>query len=81
MMKFLEAAGLFADCWNVYRKYYGKELNDDICEKFIGEMELLYEKYEKQRLAKELILAVIGEIERVDDVQCCEKRAISDMEE
>lgn len=69
MMKFLEAAGLFADCWDAYRKYYGKELNDDICEKFTGEMGLLYEKYGKQRLAKELILAVIGEIERVGDVR------------
>lgn len=69
MMKFLEAAGLFADCWDVYRRYYGKELNDDICEHFTNEMGLLYEKYGKQRLAKDLILAVIGEIERVGGVR------------
>lgn len=69
MMKFLEAAGLFADCWDVYRRYYGKELNDGICEQFTSEMGFLYEKHGKQRLAKELILAVIGEIERADDVR------------
>ncbi len=67
MMKFWEAAALFSDCWHLYRKYYGQELSEEMCEHFIEETSVLYGKYGKQKLAKDMLLAVINEVERSND--------------
>lgn len=66
MMKFLDAARLFRGCWELYRKYYGQSMNKELWEQFIAETEVLYQKCGKTDMAKELILAVINEIERID---------------
>lgn len=74
MMKFLEAARLFSDCWDLYRRYYNKELSDDVCDKLIDEMSVLHKKYGKQRMAKEMLLAIISEVQDIDDVRRRTKR-------
>lgn len=69
MMFFLEAARLFGDSWGLYRKYYGQEKNREMWERFVEEAEELYKKYGKQPFAREIIVAVISEVERIDKRQ------------
>lgn len=66
MMGFLEAAKLFSDSWRLYRKYYGQEKNRKMWEQLVEEAEALYGKYGKQPFAKEIMVAVVSEIERID---------------
>lgn len=73
-MNFLETAGLFTDCWHLYRKYYSKDLSDDTCKQFVDEIDLIYEKYKGQEFAKDIILAVIKEIEKTDKVRIGAKK-------
>ncbi len=69
MMFFLEAARLFGDSWGLYRKYYGQEKNREMWEQFVEEAKELYKKYGKQPFAREIIVAVISEVERIDKGQ------------
>lgn len=52
---------LFCDSWQLYRKYILKEKDLD---GFIRESEELFQKYEQDPFAKDLLLAVTNEIER-----------------
>lgn len=65
-MKFLDAARLFRGCWELYRKYYGQKMSKELWDQFVEETELLYQKFKKAPMAKELIMAVVNEIERID---------------
>lgn len=69
MMGFLKTAELFRNSWHLYRKYYSQKKNAEMWEQFVEEAEGLYEKYGKQPFAKEMIMAVICEIERIDKEQ------------
>lgn len=65
MMAFLEAAHLFQDCWRLYKKYFSMQsLDRSTWEKFIGETNLILHRYRKEPLAKDILVAVISEIER-----------------
>ena len=55
---------LFCDCWNLYRKYILRTANEETLERFKKETEEIYAKYEKEPMAKEMLLAVINEVER-----------------
>lgn len=65
MMKFLEVARLFQDCWNLYRKYFGVKLDSEEWSNFVKIMEEVYQKYYKAEFAKDLLLAVEKEIEKM----------------
>ena len=65
MMGFLEAARLFQDCWYLYRKYFGKSMMQEDWDDFVKTMETLYQKYNKAEFAKNMLLAVEKEIEKM----------------
>nr|WP_155885747.1 hypothetical protein [uncultured Schaedlerella sp.] len=60
---------MFRDSWGLYRKYYGQEKDREMWERLIEEADGLYAKYGKQPFAKEMIAAVISEVERIDKRQ------------
>lgn len=66
MMGFLEAAGLFKDSWKLYKKYFGQDKDRKMWEKLIEEAEEVYGIHGKQPFAREMMAAVISEIERID---------------
>lgn len=69
MMFFMGAAKLFQDSWKLYRKYYGKEKSEAMWNQLVEEAEGLYRKYGKQPFVREMIAAVISEVERIDKRQ------------
>ena len=64
MMAVRKAFGLFCDCWHLYRKYITSELKDNDLDDFIRESGEIFRKHEQDPFAKDLLLAVINEIER-----------------
>lgn len=64
MMDFLNAAELFRKCWALYRSYYSVQFDDSAWEQILKEADTLFEEFNKQPFAKELICAVILELER-----------------
>jgi|GEM_PF-1577242 len=78
MMAVRTVFNLFSDCWHLYRKYIVKALNEDDLDGFIQESGDLFQKYgqdSQDPFVKDLLLAVINEIERVE-----RERNISDKE-
>ena len=63
IMGFTEASRMFRDVWGFYRRYAVRELGESELEKFRDKVSEIYEKY-KTPFAKELLLAVVAEIER-----------------
>ena len=57
---------LFCDSWHLYRKYILSKLNEKVLDDFIQESEELFEKYAQDPFAKDLLLAVTNEIERME---------------
>lgn len=55
---------LFCDCWHLYRKYILIGENEEALEQFKRETEEIYARYEQEPMAKEMLLAVINEVER-----------------
>ena len=69
-MKFFEAAELFKECWTLYRKYYGNQkMSTDLWDQVYEEANAAYVKHGKNPFAKDLLLAVQYEIERMDKRQ------------
>ena len=66
MMNFLETARLFSDCWYLYKKYYGQEMEEEMWLALLDESRNFYEKYGRRFFAKEIIVALINEVERID---------------
>ena len=64
MMAVRTVFNLFCDSWQLYRKYISKALNEDDLDGFIQESGDLFQKYEQDPFAKDLLLAVTNEIER-----------------
>lgn len=54
---------LFCDSWQLYRKYILKEKDLD---DFIRDSGELFQKYGQDPFAKDLLLAVTNEVERVE---------------
>ena len=63
MMGCREAARLFADCWGLYKKYFGADMTDADWNRLCNvEVYGLWEKYRREKFAKELVLDVVDEI-------------------
>lgn len=58
--------GMFTDCWRLYKKYAVVEdkNNDEFWEKVVDESGELSKKYNNDKFAIALVLAVIDEFER-----------------
>ena len=63
IMGFREAARMCGDIWSLYKGYAVKRSDETELEKFMDKVSAIYEKY-KTPFAKEILLAVVGEIER-----------------
>ena len=63
MMAVRTAFQLFCDCWHLYRKYILKTANEEVLEGLKNEADKI-KKYDEKPLAKELLMAVLNEIER-----------------
>ena len=63
IISFLEAAHMFNDVWNLYKKYAVRKLSDEEIDNFTREASQIHTKY-KCLFVKEVVLAVIREIER-----------------
>lgn len=58
---------LFCDSWHLYRKYILSKLNEKDLDEFIQESEELFQKYERDPFAKDMLLAITNEIERMEE--------------
>ena len=56
---------LFCDSWHLYRKYILSKLNEKDLDEFIRESGGLFQKYGQDPFAKDLLLAVTNEIDRI----------------
>ena len=63
MMAIRTVFNLFCDSWQLYRKYILKEKDLD---DFIRDSGELFQKYGQDPFAKDLLLAVTNEVERVE---------------
>ena len=64
IMSFIDASRLFTAAWKLYKKYALRKLDEKEAEVFIQEIHSVYEKYSSSPFAKEILLAVINEIDR-----------------
>lgn len=64
MMAIRTVFSLFCDSWNLYRKYILTELNEKDLDAFTEEVDKIFRKYDRTPIAKDLLLAVINEVER-----------------
>ncbi|EOS78973.1 hypothetical protein C817_03496 [Dorea sp. 5-2] len=63
IMGFTEASRMFRDVWSLYRRYAARRLDEAGMDEVRDCVSVVYEKY-KAPFAKEILLAVVGEIER-----------------
>ena len=56
--------GMFTDAWKLYKKYADVQQEDEYWEALIAEADAVAEKYWNDRLCRDLILAVMSELER-----------------
>lgn len=66
MMAVRTVFNLFCDSWYLYRKYILSKLNEKDLDEFIRKSGELFKKYEQDPFAKELLLAITNEIERME---------------
>lgn len=64
MMEVKTVFNLFCDSWHLYRKYILSKLNEKALDEFIQESGELFQKYERDPFAKDLLLAVTNEVKR-----------------
>ena len=64
MISVRTAFQLFCDCWHLYRKYILKTANEEVLEGLKKKADKIFKKYDEKPLAKELLMAVLNEIER-----------------
>lgn len=69
MMGFKSVFSLFCDCWKLYSKYATSSLDNEELQKFVDEATAISRKYQEDAFARELVLAVINEIDRVERVK------------
>ena len=55
---------IFTDAWKLYKKYADVRSDDEYWENVVNETSALAKKYDNGRLCRDLILAVISELER-----------------
>ena len=66
MMSVRTVFSLFCDSWHLYRKYILSKLDEKDLDEFIQESGELFQKYKQDPFAKDLLLAVTNEIERME---------------
>ena len=64
MMAVRTVFNLFCDCWHLYRRYILRELNEKDLDEFIQESGEVFQKYERDPFARDLLLAVTNDVER-----------------
>ena len=55
---------IFTDAWKLYKKYADVRSDDEYWEKVVNESDSIAKKHDNGRLCRDLILAVISELER-----------------
>ena len=66
MMAVRTVFNLFCDSWHLYRQYISKALNEDDLDDFIQESGDLFRKHRQDPFAKDLLLSVTNEFERME---------------
>lgn len=66
MMGFKDAFSVFCDCWKLYNQYATSDLRDVELQQFAEAAGKLSRKYHEDAFAREIILAVINEIARIE---------------
>lgn len=63
-MELREVNSIFNDCYKLYKEFCSKKLDSDDMHEFIKAVDLLNKKY-NCKLAEEILLAVMNEIDRI----------------
>ena len=63
-MELREVNSIFNDCYRLYKEFCSKKLDQDDMHEFIKAVDLLNKKY-NCKLAEEILLAVMNEIDRI----------------
>ncbi|WP_378962138.1 hypothetical protein [Mediterraneibacter gnavus] len=63
-MELREVNSIFNDCYRLYKEFCSKKLDSDDMHEFIKAVDLLNKKY-NCKLAEEILLAVMNEIDRI----------------
>lgn len=63
-MELREVNFIFNDCYRLYKEFCSKKLDPDDTHEFIKAVDLLNKKY-NCKLAEEILLAVMNEIDRI----------------
>lgn len=63
-MELREVNSIFNDCYKLYKEFCSKKLDSDDMHEFIKAVDLLNKKY-NCKLAEEILLAVMNEINRI----------------
>ena len=63
-MEVREVNSIFNDCYKLYKEFCSKKLDSDDMHEFIKAVDLLNKKY-NCKLAEEILLAVMNEIDRI----------------
>lgn len=64
MMGLKAVYSLFCDCWGLYGKYATSKLGDEELQAFISESAAMSKKHHEDAFAREIILAVMNEIDK-----------------
>ena len=56
--------GMFTDCWRFYKKYADVQQADEYWEAMVAEADVIAKKYQNNKLCRDLIFAVVDELER-----------------
>lgn len=73
MMAVRTVFNLFCDSWHLYQKYILSKLNEKDLDEFIRESGELFQKYERDPFAKDMLLAITNEIERMEENRCLQE--------
>lgn len=64
-MELKKINNLFNDCYKLYKYFSQTELNDNDLLKFVESADVIYKRYNTD-FAKEMLVAVVNEIDRVE---------------
>lgn len=56
---------LYKDVWNFHKKYQQVQTTDEYWQQVVDESNQIAKKYNQCKFAKDLLLAIIGELERI----------------
>lgn len=69
MIGFKDAFSLFCDSWNLYRKFAVSDLGDKELQEFADQATAISQKYNEDKFARDIVLAVIDEVDRIEKVK------------